>query len=477
MCYGQQRGDLRWQETLAPISTVFESSGLMKPWTKPFHVCVKCDAIWAVSFNPKDITYVQTRTPAKMKSALSPDATLEDLMVPLFAWAPVDEMTEYGLGEIDYDPQELFDRLVAAWRHPEIEVARQSDILRQLTRLSTAHNPIHAKQREAVGWLIEDFRGFEVELAELERVMPDPQGPWAPTRGFAERDLADLQRLRSQSNVLRGAEPPSLRSPPINALSQTCPPPSTAVEPPPAAIGIVDETVDVGVVERTRQLLRHPLEFGPGVLFAWLFVERIGSQVGPSSQPAVIGFFFAMALVFPGVVVARTAGATDMPWWLAVWRRVSVVADYLMFALIVFVIVLGAAGLATVAGIQARIAESDTAVLLISATTALVLIRLWPFMIVPYFQPIEADVPDTQAIGFWKHSAISTAWKLTRSKGTFRLQTLPWLAATLTAVALTVGATYWGGVVGRSLVLYPIVLPAMTAFTWALVEQLELTES
>lgn len=59
---------------------------------------------------------------------------------------------------------------------------------------------------------------------------------------------------------------------------------------------------------------------------------------------------------------------------------------------------------------------------------------------------------------------------MTRHPGTLRHQTIPWFLALGAGVALATVATQLGGATGRSLVLYPIVLPVLAAFSWALIE-------
>lgn len=485
VCDWVPRGEEHRFELLQPMEVLYGTEDPGKPWTQCFRFCGRCEAIWAMSFNPKDGTYVQTPTPSGMKAALSPDASLADLMEPLFAWAPVDEMTERGLWEITYAPQELFDRLVAAWRHPEVDVARQSDILRQLARLVNGNNPRHVERRKKMGWLLEDFRGFEGELNTLEALMVDPEGVWSPTRYYSEQYLTSLQRSRVRPEVVKGAVVP-LAKEEVKAGSTK----SLGnfgekgllepeVESPVNEREVLEAlraATSMSPFERTRQLLRHPWRFGPGVLFAWVLVERVGAQVGPENRPPVMGFFFLMALVFPAVVVARSAGATSLPWWLLVWRRLSVVADYAMVGLGMAVLVFAVAGLLTAIGISSVLSGEGVARLVIGAVAFVGLLRLWPFVIVPYMQAPEADQSDPSSSGFWKKSSVSVAWKLTRRAGTFRRFTLPWFLAVGAGILVVSGATSLGGVIGRSLVLYPIVLPCLTAFTWTLVERIEADE-
>ena len=105
-----------------------------KAWTKHFYACQACDSIWLLIFNPKELMYQQIATPLGTSRALLPEAQIEDLMPLLFASAPIDECAEQALWELDYPAQTLWDLLVAAWRHPEIEHSRQADILRQVAR-------------------------------------------------------------------------------------------------------------------------------------------------------------------------------------------------------------------------------------------------------------------------------------------------------------------------------------------------------
>lgn len=464
-------GNFSVPKPLVPVQSLFQPSNPPKPWTKSFYVCGHCKAIWAVASNPKDLINNQTPTPPGMKEALAPEATLDDLMQPLFAWAPIDEMTEHALWEIDYEPQELFDRLVEAWRHPACDVARQADILRQLTRLVRPNNSFHAERQQTRGWLLDDFRGFQVELTELEHVIGDPQGSWAPVRRYAQENLADLQSIRKHTNLLRGSEPPPIEPPPKEA-----PEPETR-QLPFHATGAAPKAglpgpMAVGVVNRMGHLLRHPLRFVPGVLFGWFFVERVGAQLSTDSRPLAMGFLFLVALVFPGAVVASNSGITSFPWWRVLWRRLSAMADYAMVGLGLALAVIAIVAFASLAGVDAVIWGPDVIGGITAGVSLLLLTRIWPFVVIPYMQAPEVDIPDPRSPGYWRHQAVWTAWKLTQPNGTFRRFTLPWMLAFGAAILATTAATSIGGAVGRSLVLYPIVLPALTALTWALVEQM-----
>ena len=87
-------------------------------------------------------------------------------------------------------------------------------------------------------------------------------------------------------------------------------------------------------------------------------------------------------------------------------------------------------------------------------------------------QAPEADIPDPRSPGAWRHGSVCTTWKLTRTPGTFRHFTLPWMLALMASIAATVAATHLGGTAARSLLLYPVVLPGMTALTWVLGERM-----
>ncbi len=224
-------------------------------------------------------------------------------------------------------------------------------------------------------------------------------------------------------------------------------------------------------------LSKKPTRFLPDTLFAWLMVERIGSQLMPQQRPAVMGFFFLMALIFPGVAVARNAGRTRLPMWQGLWRRVSVIADYLMAVLLIAIMVFTAAAVASLLGVNEALSQPGVTRITIGASTLLVLLRLWPFFVLPYMQAPEHDTSDTRSPGFWKKPAISTAWVLARPRGTILRATLPWFVVTTVGILATLVATQTGGPIGRSLVLYPIIIPVLTAYTWALVESRAFSET
>lgn len=196
------------------VSTEESLEQTLLEWTKSFLACQSCDAIWAVSYNPKDMIYILTATPNGMVNALLPDASLDDLMAPLFAWAPVDEMTEHALWEMDYNPQNLYDKLVAAWRSSRIDTARRADILRQLGRLLTCQNQHHKKRRQKTGWLLVDDRDF---TQDLEKFNPSDT-IWKGHRFAADDHMTILSKL-SGAGVFKSR--PEVKSSQYSAKKKT----------------------------------------------------------------------------------------------------------------------------------------------------------------------------------------------------------------------------------------------------------------
>jgi hypothetical protein len=436
-----------------------------RAWTRSFYACRECDAIWLLAFSPKELIYEQHPTPLGMSRALRPEATLDDVMRLLFAPQPVGGAVEEALWQLASEPQELWDRLLAAWRHPEVGVARRARILRQFGRLLRPENPHHRELMRRRGWLLDDLRGITTDLAELDSEMARENSPW---RAFpdAPQDLATLRSRMAADGVLpreAGARPEPRCAPtpsPVEPAGRTL----TGQEPP----AMQDHPQAAGsIATRTLQLLRPYWNYLPAILLGWLLVERVGGAVPEGHRWTVQGFFLSFVLVATGAGVTASARITGVGFWRTFLHRLSVIGEFLYVAVLAFLAVLVYVALAMPfdPGLDHRWHRLGMAAVALVPMT-----RLWPFWMIPFMQPVERDLKSAKSMGNYRRPALATAWRMTRHPGTLRQRTIPWFLALGAAVALTTVATQLGGATGRSLVLYPIVLPLLAAFSWALIE-------
>jgi hypothetical protein len=434
------------------------------PWARSFYACSECDSIWLLAFSPKELTYAQSPTPLGTSRALRPEATLDEVMVPLFAPAPVGTAIEGALWQLTYEPQELWDRLLVAWRHPEVGVARRAIILRQLGLLLRPANPHHRELARRRGWLLRDLRGIGADLAELDAELADEDSPWQAFREAAD-DLATLRGRMDAFGVLqRDAEEEPEPQPSPHPHVQ---PAGRALAGQGATVEGDDHRAGGSPAARTMQLLRPYWNYLPTILLGWLLVERVGGAVEGGQRWFVQSFFFGFVLVASGSGAATSAGIGEARLFRTFLHRLSVISDLLYLALLSFLVVLGYVALAEPfdSGLEHPWHRFG-----IGAVALLPLTRLWPTWVIPFMQPVELDIESAKSMGNIRRPAVATAWRMTREPATFRRRTLPWFLAFALAVAATVVASRLGGATARSLVLYPLVLPLLTAYTWSLIE-------
>lgn len=442
-------------------------------WTRAFYACRECEAIWALTFNRKDRMYDQTPVPAGMAQALRPDATWDDLMVPLLSWPPIIELTEEALWELDYEPQELWDRLIAAWRDPGIEPVQQSDMLRMLARLVQPANPRHRELLSERAWLIEDLRDFENDLDTLEQQMNCQGSEWwtrrpgGPRFPQAQVHLQALKHQLAYGGVVLGRElqPRKLHPPaqPVGlALSGQRPLDDEALEAWYAS--------RPSLPRRTLELLSPYWSFLPSVLIGWVLVEGTWGSEGDPARLMLRGFLLGLVLVFVGAGVAANAGISRHGIWKIALHRLGMSALYLVVALfwcaVMFVYFL-AIGAITSTPNQPLVMFGA------AAFSVWLMARIWPFWIVEFMQPIENDQEGrNRQLGSVRREALETARQLTRHWRKHLFPTTLWFVVTGGSLTLVVLGTHWWGDWVRIFLLYPFVLPILYAFTWALVEPL-----
>jgi len=391
-------------------------------------------------------------------------------MGPLFAPAPVGSAAEEALWEIDYEPQELWDRLVDTWRRPGVERSRKAILLRQLGRLLRPANPHHRARMHQRGFLLHDLRGFDADLEGLEAELAREDGPW---RAFphAAQDLATLRSRIAAEGVLpresdgerEPAPPPP--EPPARPAGVTLAglPPGAEWEGPEWE----QDTEAESLGARTLELLRPWWNYLPAILLGWLMVELTGGRAPDGQRGMLQVFFLLFVLVATGAGATASAGISEVGLARTLLHRLSVIGEFLYLGLLAFLMVLGYVALAMPfdPGLDHPWHRFGIAV-----AALLPLARLWPFWMIPFMQPVERDLKRVESLGNYRRPAMATAWRMTREPGTLRTRTLPWLLAFGAALAMTALATHLGGAAGRSLVLYPLVLPTLAAFTWALIE-------
>jgi len=436
-------------------------------WTRSFQVCESCEAVWALSYNPKDMIHELTATPDGMLDALNPEPNLEDLMVPLFAWAPIDEMTEQALWEVDYDPQNLYDKLVAAWRSSKIDTARRADILRQLRRLLTGQNQHHKKRREEKGWLLADDRHFTQELEKFD----SSDEIWRGHAYIAE-DYKTLLSKLSGEGVLKSR--PLVKSTQPSAKKKAKQPKKTVqvnrqeFESKPVIELTITEIPSLQ--KRIFELLNPAWMFLPAVIAAG-FIEFLVSQMPLKHQMS--GYtLLGLVLVLNGVAVMANSQITGLSYGRLVWNRLSALGDYLLFLVLYIVSTVFCFGLIGLFGVDATTSSETWKVSIAVFMFVFLQIRFWPFWLIPYMQSVESDIPSNDMLGNSKETALVSAWKLTKQDGSFLKHTLVWITAVVISIILLYIANHLGGQWGLGLTLYIIVLPVLTALTWALVEQL-----
>ena len=434
-------------------------------WTRRFHACRECDAIWLLAYSPKELTYEQTPTPLGMTRALRPEATLDEIMVPLFAPAPVGSATEGALWQLDYEPQELWDRLVGALRHPDAGVARQATILRQLGELLRPANPHHRERMRQRGWLLGDLHGIGADLDRLEAAMAQEDSRW---QAFPDalQNLATLRRRIAADGVLRRAaggaresKPPPV-APPVQPAAVTLAgrsPAATKHSLPPAE----------STAARTLQLLRPYWNYLPAIVLGWFLAELVPAGAPEDQRWMLRGFFLSFVLVATGTGATASAGISGVGLARTFVHRLSVIGEFLYVAVLAFLAIVAYVAVATAfdPGLSHPAHRYG-----VTVVALLPLVRLWPFLLIPFMQPVERDIKSAKQLGNYRRPALATAWRMTRQPGTFRQRTLPWFLAFGLTLGLSAAASALAGAVGRSLVLYPLALPVLTAFTWALIE-------
>ncbi|GJM09878.1 MAG: hypothetical protein DHS20C11_21540 [Lysobacteraceae bacterium] len=456
------------RSTPAVLMPVAEHLGTgLLPWTDPFYACRQCHSIWAVNFNAKDLIVEMTPTPPGMEQALRPGAKLDQVMVPLFAWAPVDEMTEIALWQTQYEPQRLMDRLVAAWHHPDVDFNRQLDILRQMARLVSCNNPYHLALQQQRGWLLESHRGFDQVATELEGNLGNSSGLWAHVPSYVHDNVETLQKKLAQPAVIQDLPPDAV----VNPQSRAIP------DPVEQASAEEQETADAAIehIERTiggrfMQLLTPYWSFLPAIAGAWL-IERIIGNLPPDAQ-AGGSLLLVLVLVLNGVAVMKNAGVSEGSFGYLLWHRLSAIGDYLVFALLVAATVIASTALVAMFGLKVASLSPAWQVTGLVACVGLLLVRFWPFWVIPYMQRVEDDVPSPRAYGITRRSALLTAWQLTGQATVFVRLTLPWLLLLSVAIAMTLVAFALTSDWARFGLIYAIILPAISAVTWALVERM-----
>lgn len=432
-------------------------------WSRPFYRCSACGAIWSITFNPKDLIYEQSATPKGMKQALSADASIEDLLEPLFAWAPVDEMTERGLWELEYEPQVLFDRLVEIWGDESVEVNRRSDMLRQFRRLLSGNNPHHRRLQKERGWIIENSWDFSSDLAADAGAINGGDPTWRAYHRYAPEDLSHVLRLLTKPGVVQGISPPLPEAVPERSIGV-----GVAASPTADAAEMDRQPpVDVPEIPRLQSLLQPYWRFLPAIVVG-MFLVRPGLAGAPGFNPYATGFFGLVTVLLTGVAVMCNSGLSEGGYLLTLYRRCSALAEYL---LVVSLMVMWL-GVSMAVALSLELGQAALFCLILVGWLGLAL-RLWPMLVVPFLQPLEADVKMGRMPKRWIRTGITTAWKLTRGTDTLVRFSLPWLGASLAASAFVAGLHQLLGLNMTVLVASAVILPVWWAWTWRLGSRLE----
>ena len=457
-----------------------------KAWTEPFYACLACDAIWLLSYDPKEMMYQQTPTPLGTTRALLPEAQIEELMPLLFAWAPIDECAERALRELDYSAQTLWDLLVAAWRHPDIERNRQADILRQLARLVHSSNPFHQMQQTRVPSgqpLICDDRGFARDLIAVEQALVSPENPWRCFPYIAEHaavlrayftELHSLDDQHASPVPASAIESETRQTPVTNRAADNQVDDNNSESGAPihrgASTSNNHDAAAQSCISRSLVLLMPYWNFLPAMLIGWFLVEIGGSNSDPDNRWLIHIFFGCIVFICTAAGVALNAGVSSVGLLRTIFFRLSELGSFLLIGILLMLIV--SISIAVAHNLFPDLSTYAEHTILIMCTV-IVLIRLWPFLMVSFMQDVAQDIPTPHAYGITRQPALATAWRLTRAPGNARRFSL-WLFAVCTGIGLTWLASQVLGKAGRSLILYPIVLPMLTAFTWALIEQIHI---
>ncbi len=437
----------------------------MLAWTKPFYACSECEAIWLLQSDPVSRRYHQHPTPRGMARALLPEASLDEVLIPLFSWAPINAVTETALQQISAPAQALWDRLIAAWRHPEVSPELQAIILRQLALLlqPEPEGGPPAPQR----WSLQDTGRFEKDLDKLRH----SARAWGALTPDSKRHVEQLRRLLQMPGIIRSRPYGFGRHAPRSMTAEAAMP---AVPGPKAPIpvsatlsgqGRADDRHRASIARRVAALLWPYTSYLPAVLCGFLLVDAVGNSQGSSNNVIAAAFFCAVMLVCNGAAVARNSGISGAPLGQIIWYRMSAIGDYLLFAVMFMVLSIGLAAAGLLEGTQ-------QALLSLGILLGALMVRFWPFWIIPYLQPVERDLETPRAVGITRRSALRTAWQLTGEPGVLRNATLPWLTFTAATGGLIAAIDGLLGTGWRNFILYTAALPAWTCLTWALVERL-----
>ena len=206
------------------------------------------------------------------------------------------------------------------------------------------------------------------------------------------------------------------------------------------------------------------------MLVGWFLVEIGGSNSDPDNRWLVQTFFGCIVFICTSAGVSLNAGVSSAGLLRTIFLRLSELGNYLLFGMLLTLI--ASISLAVAHHIFPALGENaDISILIICAI--LLLMRLWPFLLIPFMQDVAQDIPTPHAYGITRQPALATAWRLTRATGNVQRFSL-WLFAVCMGIGLTWLACLVLGTPGRSLILYPIVLPMLTTFTWALLEHIRI---
>ena len=166
-------------------------------WSRAFHRCRNCKAWWSISYNPKDMMYIQTAAAPQIAWALRDDASLDDAWPFLFAPSPIDEQFENYLYQGQFDPQQALDRLLKKFGDPASTPANQADILRMVTRLLSLQNPLHRALQKRQGWVWKcpHDGDFSQPLLEFERRITLRQNDYRGFEDYATQNMRSLREL------------------------------------------------------------------------------------------------------------------------------------------------------------------------------------------------------------------------------------------------------------------------------------------
>lgn len=456
-------GSVGVPDMLIPVSS---SKGKpVKFWTNGFQVCQECGSIWAIAVDVEGVMRVDP-TPIGMEQALDPEAGMNELMVPLFARKPVSAMVEEGLWELDFDPQDLFDRLVGIWRHPESSVDHKIRVLQLLRALLSAKHTGHRELMRTRGWLIENTHGFQRDLSDIEDMVVSGSFDGGRTSPDVLWDLEMVNYLLTDPGVVRQTGPGFLLMQGDSRNGTKSRSESTGM--------IFQSGVNfLNAFRMTSELLTPFRSFLPAILWGVALVEFAVHRMAPQMRSWAECFLLMVGFCWYGAAIARNADALTGSIVVAIWRRLSVIFEYLIFCSIVSLLSLAA----VVLMIRSELVPEEYSAQVTQAVSGVILalfaLRCWPALVIPFRETSLYPEGSWSVSEGWRKSALIMAWKIT---GPFRVWSrfsTTWLVLVMAAgVAMWVVEQTFGYWL-RTVFLYFLVLPTIFALSWAMVEELE----